>query len=50
LSIICRTYGTDKQYDVQLNSSGGAVYFLNGKKIYQTQSSVRERDKVIQFN
>jgi len=32
LSIICPTYSTDKQYDVQLNSSGEAVHFLNGKK------------------
>ena len=50
LSIICPTYRTDKQYDVQLNSSGEAVWFLNGRKYIRRNGFIRRRDQVIQFS
>ena len=50
MSIICPTYRTDKQYDVQLNSSSGTVQFLNGKKYIRFKGSVRQRDEIVEFN
>jgi hypothetical protein len=50
LSINCPTYGIDRKYDVLLNSSGGAVEFLNGEKYVRRNGSVRQRDEGIQFN